>query len=255
MFIHEIHDLTNERVISLLKTGLSKITDQSVIKNYHPDFSDLPGNLFFILKDGRYAKGKGTYYVIEDNNEYICSAGWNEYENDPSIAFALTRMYTDPKFRGQYLIAENVLSKTLEETKNYKKVWLTINEHNKLLYTWFVRASQGKSTGLFNNWPEVYKKFKPLGQRHIYNTTQYVVELTRNQMTDQEKLEFIAQSIKTLFNKATRDEIKPSDVLLELGLDSLDIVELQMHYEDKTGEMTATDSRVVTVSDMMALMK
>jgi acyl carrier protein len=255
MFVHEIHDLTNEKVLALLKAGLSKISDQNIIKNYHPDFSDLPGNLFYILKEGRYAQGKGTYYVIEDNDEYVGSAGWNEYDDDVNIAFALTRMYTNPDHRGQYLIAENILSKTLEETKSYNKVWLTINEHNKILYTWFVRASQGKSTGLFNNWPEVYKKFKPLGQRHIYNTTQYVVELTRNQMTDQEKLDFIKQAIKTLFNKQTRDEIKPEDVLLELGLDSLDIVELQMHYEDKTGVMTETDSRVVTVADMMALMQ
>ena len=35
MIIHEIHDLSNEYVISLLKQGLSEVTDEKYLKNYN----------------------------------------------------------------------------------------------------------------------------------------------------------------------------------------------------------------------------
>jgi acyl carrier protein len=74
-------------------------------------------------------------------------------------------------------------------------------------------------------------------------------------MTDQEKMKFIEDAIKHIFNKPTKYPILESDNLLDLGLDSLDIVELQMYYEDKTNQILNTDSRVVTVKDLMLLMK
>jgi acyl carrier protein len=74
-------------------------------------------------------------------------------------------------------------------------------------------------------------------------------------MTDQEKIKFIEEAIRNIFNKPTKSPILESDNLLDLGLDSLDIVELQMYYEDKTNQMLNTDPRVVTVKDLMLLMK
>ena len=177
MEMHEIHDLSNRYVNDLMYYGLSKITDETFIKNYHPDYCNEPGNLFAVLDSGRYKKGKGKYYIIEEAGKYICSAGWNEYDED--TAFALSRMYTDPAHRGRYLVATNILSNTLEEIKNYKNIWMTVNEHNKMMYSWFVRASQNKRTSLFNDWPDVYRRFKPIGEKVIYNTTQYVVALER----------------------------------------------------------------------------
>jgi hypothetical protein len=176
---HKIHDLENKHVAGLLSDGLSKITDEKIIKNYHPDYANENSNLFFILKNGRYSEGKGAYYVIENSGEYVGSAGWNEYREDPTVAFALTRMYTSEQHRGNYFIANNILVKSLKETEQYEKVWLTMNEYNITLYKWFVRASQNKSTSIVNGWPEIYKLFKPLGQKKIYNTLQYVVELSR----------------------------------------------------------------------------
>jgi hypothetical protein len=79
----------------------------------------------------------------------------------------------------QYLIANNILTRTLEQTTHYNNIWLTVNEHNKALYNWFVRKEQNKRAALFNNWPEVYKRFKPIGKKTIYYTEQYVVELQR----------------------------------------------------------------------------
>jgi hypothetical protein len=178
MVIHEIHDLSNEYVTTLLKKGLSEITDENLKNNYHPDYIDTPGNLFCILKQGRYVNGK--YYVLEVDGQYICSAGWNEYELDSNIALLLTRLYIAPKHRTKQYAGTYILPKALEEAKNYKHIWLTVNEYNKGLYSWFDRRLKGRRTGLFCDWPEIYKKFTPIGKRHIYYTEQYVVEYQPN---------------------------------------------------------------------------
>jgi hypothetical protein len=177
MNVYRITDLSDAKVVAILQAGLSEVDDEQIIKNYHPDYAHRPENLFYILKEGRYKSGKGAYFVIEENGEYICSAGWNEYVHD--TALALTRMYTASKYRMNYFIAKNILVKTLEETKHYKNVWLTVNEHNKSLYDWFVRKKENKRSALFNDWPEIYKNFKPIGKKNVYNIDQYVVELQR----------------------------------------------------------------------------
>jgi len=176
MLLHEIHDLSNSHVNELLISGLSKIKESKFMKNYHPEYKDIPGNIFHILENGRYKQGKGKYYVLENNGEYICSAGWNEYE--PDIALILTRMYIAPKHRVNYYVATNILPKILEEVTDYKHVWATVNAYNKALYEWFVRDKLGKRTALFNNWPEIYKRFTPVGMKTVYYTDQYVVEYT-----------------------------------------------------------------------------
>ena len=255
MIVHEIHDLSDSNIADLLARGLSKVTDENILVNYHPDYSDNSSNLFYIIRYGRYRKGLGKYYVIEEAGEYVSSAGWNEYEDDPTTAFALTRMYTDPVYRGQYLVAQNILSKSLRETQRYDKVWLTVNKYNKRMYDWFVRADQNKRTALFNDWPAIYRDFKPIGERIVYNTPQYVVELTRNNMTDQEKLDFLTTAIATVFKKPLTAPLTPDQSLISIGLDSLDIVELQMYYEEQYNVETSTDSKVSTVQDLMNLMK
>lgn len=177
MNIFRINDLSNTKVVSILQTGLAKVDDKYVIKNYHPDYTDRPENLFFILKQGRYQEGKGAYFVIEENGEYVCSAGWNEYTHD--TALVLTRAYTTLKYRMQYLLAKHILTKAIEETSRYDNVWLTVNEHNKAVYDWFVRNEENKRAALFNDWPEIYKNFKPNGKKNVYGIEQYVVELQR----------------------------------------------------------------------------
>jgi hypothetical protein len=165
--------------MNLLESAFSIITDkEDVIKNYHPDYKTNPGNLFYILNDpnGRYKKG--MYYVVENNGEFVCSAGWNEYDSD--TALVLTRMYVAPKYRVNYYVANYILPEILKEVTNYKHVWATVNEYNKALYEWFVRDRSGKRTALFNDWPDIYRKFKPIGKKNIYYTDQYVIELDRN---------------------------------------------------------------------------
>lgn len=174
MILHEIHDLSNDIAVNLLKRGLSNITDERHLQNYHPDFSDSTSNIFCILKNGRYNKGK--YYIIEEDDNYICSAGWNEYELDSNIALMMTRFYVRPEFRQKYYATSHILPKALNEAKDYKYIWMSMNEYNKSLYTWFDRASKGKLPGLFNYWPDIYRKFSPIGKRDIYYTEQYVVE-------------------------------------------------------------------------------
>lgn len=72
-------------------------------------------------------------------------------------------------------------------------------------------------------------------------------------MTDQEKLNFIRSALQDLNMKA--NAVDTNDVLADIGIDSLDAVELQMYYEEKTGVETADPKGpVVTVKDLMDLM-
>jgi len=72
-------------------------------------------------------------------------------------------------------------------------------------------------------------------------------------MTDAAKLKFIEDMILKLFKKSFT--LKPTDVLLDLSIDSLDTVELQMCYEETTGHEITTDVAVSTVSDLMSVMR
>lgn len=72
-------------------------------------------------------------------------------------------------------------------------------------------------------------------------------------MTDAEKIKFIEDAIVTLFKKTIK--LTPTDVLLDLSIDSLDVVELQIYYEEVTGIETETDVPAITVSDLMSIMK
>jgi hypothetical protein len=179
MNIHAIHDLSNRSVVTLLQHSLAQVTDEKLVKNYHPDYIDTPGNLFYILQAGRYQEGKGKYYILERCGEYLGSAGWNEYELDTDIALVLTRMYIPVHNRLNYDIAKYILPLVIDETSKYKKVWATVNEHNKVIYQWFVRSAENKRPALFNNWPPIYKKFYPIGKKDIYYTQQHVMEYTK----------------------------------------------------------------------------
>lgn len=179
MLLHELHDSSNEFVMNLLEVSLSKITDNDIIKNYHPDYKNDPANIFYILNDvhGRY--NRGCYYVLEDNGEYVCSAGYNEYDLDQTIALALTRAYIDPKYRAKYYMGEYILPKIIESTILYKHLYITADSHNSAIYQWFDRANKGKRPTMFNNWPDIYRKFKPIGKKTIYYTEQFVMEYQR----------------------------------------------------------------------------
>lgn len=74
-------------------------------------------------------------------------------------------------------------------------------------------------------------------------------------MTDQEKIEFLQNAINTLFKQKSGKVLTPNSNLVDFGLDSLDIVELQMYYEEKTNFEISVESRIITVADLMALMK
>ena len=179
MLLHELHDASNEFVMNLLEASLSKITDIDIIKNYHPDYKNDPANIFYILKDvnGRY--NRGCYYVLEDNGEYVCSAGYNEYDLDQTIALALTRAYINPKYRARYFMGEYILPKIIESTASYRHLYITADSHNSAIYQWFDRADKGKKPTMFNDWPDIYKKFKPIGKKTIYYIEQYVMEYQR----------------------------------------------------------------------------
>jgi len=179
MQLHQIHDASNKPVISLLEESFCKITNTNLIKNYHPDYKNDPANIFYILNDvnGRYSRG--CYYVLENEGEFVCSAGWNEYDLDNAIALALTRAYVNPKYRAKYHMGEYILPKIIDNTTGYKHLYITADSHNSTIYQYFVRANEGKRTAVFNTWPDIYKNFKPIGKKSIYYIEQYVVEYQR----------------------------------------------------------------------------
>lgn len=179
MNIHKIQDCSNEHVVSILKEGLSKFDNPSSIANYHPDYSNESSNLFYILNQPNNRYTKGNYYVLEEDNKLIACAGWNEYELDTTIALGLTRMFVSKEHRTSYILGKTVLPLIIEETVNYNHLWMTVNEYNIALYKWFERYHNGKSPTITESWPEVYKKFKPIGKKTIYYTEQYVLELEK----------------------------------------------------------------------------
>ena len=73
--------------------------------------------------------------------------------------------------------------------------------------------------------------------------------------TSAEKIEFLKKAIAESKGKVP-DVITEDTKLLDIGIDSLDAVELQMYYEDATGKETIdTTSPVVTVKDLIDLMQ
>lgn len=177
MILHEIHDSSNQKIINLLKSTFSNITEERLIKNYHPDFSTFPGNFFAILEEGRFHKNNGKYLVLVDDGKYMASSGWNIYAEDFEVALLLTRTYTDPSQRGNYNLAKHLLPKILSETNGFKRRWVTMNFHNEKIYKLFNHLSEHKHSDRLDNL-SLYKKFKPIGTRTIYNVDQYVVEYT-----------------------------------------------------------------------------
>lgn len=174
MKIHSIQDLSNNYVVNMLKDNLQTVTEPDLVKNYHPDFSDNPANLFYILKDGRFKNG--NYFVMEEDGEYAGSAGWNPY-ND--VALVLTRAFIPVTERMKYNMANYLLPLIFEQTFNFEKLWITCNDHNIAIYQALTRLQDKKSAGLVGAFPDVYKKFVPIGKKIVNYTEQYVAEYSK----------------------------------------------------------------------------
>jgi hypothetical protein len=171
MIIHSVKDLSNSVAVNLLKKEFSKISDETILANYHPDFESVPGNFFRILNEGRYSIG--NYLVMEEDGKYFGSAGWNDYEG---IALILTRAFVPKELRGRFNMAKYLLPVMFSETENYNRLWITCNDYNFTIYQALTRLSQGKAS---TPWPDVYKKFVPIGKKIVYYTEQYVAEYKR----------------------------------------------------------------------------
>jgi hypothetical protein len=175
MLIYSIKDAKNKKLINLLKLNFSKINETNLISNYHPDFSNVPGNFFYILKEGRYLTG--NYFIMIKDDIFYGSAGWNSFDDK---ALLLTRAFIPTEFRRQYLFSKHLLPIMFNETHNYKKLWITCNDYNISIYNAITRLNNGKSAGLFDQWPSIYKNFKPIGKKVVNSVEQYVLEYKRN---------------------------------------------------------------------------
>lgn len=172
MNVHSIKDLSNRKIINFLKKSLSQVDDPRLVSNYHPDFQSTPGNLFYILKEGRYKTG--NYLIMEEDGKFFGSAGWNEYEG---VALVLTRAYIPKGIRGHNIMSKYLLPIIFKETEDYDRLWITFNEYNSIIYQGFIRQTQGRSNIM---WPDEYKRFIPIGKKIVYYTEQYVVEYKKS---------------------------------------------------------------------------
>jgi hypothetical protein len=172
MIVHQLNDDTDSQGLEILKKGLSNITEEDLAVNYHPYFSEDPSNVFFLLKSGAYLKS--AYFVIEDNGNFAASSGWRHL--DDTTALFLSRTYIKKDYRKQYLLSKFLLPKMFEQAVAYEKFWITCTEQNRAIYQAFTNLSQGKKSGIFDGWPEEYKKFVPIGSKVVNNTVQYVAE-------------------------------------------------------------------------------
>lgn len=175
MDIYELHSDEDSPGYRILKQGLSNLPEQDLAVNYHPYFSNEPSNLFYLLKHGRYQTG--CYFVIADNDSYLGSAGWNLYQDE--IVLCLTRAYFIKNARHRYLMANLILPNILKQTSQYNRFWITCNDYNKRIYDGLVKLNQDGHAGLYDSWPKIYKKFKPIGSMVVNNTVQYVAEYKR----------------------------------------------------------------------------
>ena len=164
--IHQIHDLSNTYISSMISEGLREVEDEDIKANYHPEHSDNSGNLFYRLNNQTYQKG--CYVVVECDGQYVASAGWSEYDVDTAL---ISRMYVMKQYRNNFIVGENILPIIIDQTKKYKYLWASFNKYNKGIVGWMTRNAYG--------WPDVYKRFAYLGLTKINNVDQYVFEYER----------------------------------------------------------------------------
>jgi hypothetical protein len=176
---YEISDLSNPHVNEIMKKGFqhSMFRYDILARNYCYEFRDDPRNIFYILEEGRY-KDSSYFVVVDEDDNFMASAGWNGYTED--TALMITRMCVNPKYRNQYIIGNDFLPVMIERAFNYKNIWITCNDYNQVIYNWFERAAQGKPPSVDKTWPDVYRRFKPIGKKEVYYVVQNVVELDRS---------------------------------------------------------------------------
>lgn len=73
-------------------------------------------------------------------------------------------------------------------------------------------------------------------------------------MTQDEKIRFVETAIQKLFPNVALKSLTLQTNLLELGIDSLGIVELQMYYEEISNTILPdSHNPVITVEDLIKL--
>jgi hypothetical protein len=77
------------------------------------------------------------------------------------------------------ILGHTILPTLIEKTSSYDKVWMACNEYNVAIQKWFTRNEEGKSLTVAKSWPEVYKRFEPIGKHTINGIEQFVFQLKK----------------------------------------------------------------------------
>jgi len=138
--------------------------------NYNPLYENLSQNLFKKIRSGIFKNS--SYIVLEDDNGYVGSSGWYEYDENTAIVFVRTYLRKD--MRQKHLLSKYFLPEFF--SLKYKKLWITVNEHNKALVNGFTRVGKSKGSSVGFSWNKEYAKFKPIGTKYINGLEQYIIE-------------------------------------------------------------------------------
>jgi hypothetical protein len=180
----EIWSLKNSLVVDFierLKIELSKESPYNqteyFIANYEPKNHLSNTNLFYLLNSGRYHSG--DFYMLFEEGNFVGCSGWFEHEGS---IIAMSRAYLALKYRSQSVLAQSLLPLIISLNKDRRlPIIMTFNENRRQVYECFERIQAGKSFLLGQEWPEVFKLFKPKGKKKLFGYDQYIVEFLPEQ--------------------------------------------------------------------------
>jgi len=183
MKIEFINSYNEKEKIKKFIDSFQEIDSAFLPKNFSTDKSN-KGNIVNILNDenGRfYQKNAGFVIVYTELNKFVACGGYFPFILDKKIgSILLSRFFIRKEWRANKInITDDYFVSTILEKKPIlgNWLWMTFNKDREILYNAFLRQDQKKSPILNSSiWPSFFTKFYCIGQREIFNTTQYVVE-------------------------------------------------------------------------------
>ncbi len=118
-----------------------------------------------LIGTGKFSAPGADYQILLDGENVVCGAGMYIHSqpdvDGEQVSIIMSRMYTNPSFRGNWLGTE--LLKSLAKNCLTPTCMITFNRCNTLLY----ESLTNKRRGLV--WPKPWLAFRPIGE-HLINT-------------------------------------------------------------------------------------
>jgi len=115
----------------------------------YTDWENKPHTLLYLLlKTDQFHTGNGIFSFIYNKDEIVASSGAYKSEFDSNVVIGAVRAWKNPKYRGGYFIAENIMPHHINWAKeNNSKIFaLTFNEYNYKLMRIMNRSEKYEKT-------------------------------------------------------------------------------------------------------------